>query len=542
MGSARLQEKHRVTPNEFNQRLKDFMGYGYTHLIAITAVDRGSYIEALYHLGDLSGRVEHLSVELPKGNPVLPDISPLVPGAAFYEREVSDLFGVRFEGLGEQGRFILPDCYPREAPPPLLKDTKPETVREYLSKATTCEVQAVTMQAPLSPESVVVPFGPYHPALKEPEHLSLVVEGEVIKKAFVRIGFVHRGIEKAAESRTFLRDVFLLERVCGICSTHHAWTFVEAVERLLGIDPPKRAHYLRTLVAELERMHSHSLWLGLVGYWMGFESMFMWVWGMRETIMDILEELTGNRVHKSFVTIGGVRRDVGDEKLKSVAQRVAEFEKSVSRVLEEIVSVDEFIERTRNVGSYNVDQARSYVTVGPVRRAAGDPYDVRRIEPYGAYGELDFEVVMSNKGDVFNLVLVRLKELEESAGLVGQIVAKMPSGNPVPQRYFMGTVPEGEAYARTEAPRGELFYYVNSNNTHSPYRVKIRTPTLPNIQLAASILEGATLSDLPLIVTSIDPCFSCMDRVQVYDTGSGAPRVLTLDDFVRKTRGRRVMG
>ncbi len=540
MGSAKIQAKQRVTPGELKQRLSSLLAQGFTHLIAITAVDRGDHLEVLYHLGDITGRVEHLSAEVPRNNAVLPDISPLLPGSLFYEREIGDLFGVRFEGLDTQNRFILPDCYPKEAPPPLLRDVKPESVREHLSQAQGCEVQAFTQPAPLSPESVVVPFGPYHPALKEPEHISLVVEGEVIRKAFLRIGFVHRGIEKAAESRTYLRDIFLLERVCGICSTHHAWTFVEAVEKLLDLEPPRRALYLRTLVAELERMHSHSLWLGLVGYWMGFETMFMWVWGMREAIMDILEEVTGNRVHKSFVTIGGVRRDVSDEAVKGIARRVADFEKSASKVLEEIVSVDEFVERTRGIGSYSLEQARKYVTVGPVRRAAGDPYDIRKIEPYGAYGELEFEVVTADRGDVYNLVLVRLKELQESARIIQQIAEKIPSGNPVPQRYFMGTVREGEAYARTEAPRGELFYYVNSNNTHSPYRVKIRTPTLPNIQLAASILEGATLSDLPLVVTSIDPCFSCMDRIQVYNAVTNTSRILTLEDLLAEVKKRRV--
>lgn len=534
MGRGRV-AKSKTSLEGLESELEGKYRSGFTHLIAITAVDRGASIELVYHLGNLSGAVEHLSVDAPKDGARVPSVAQTLPAALFYEREVSDLFGVKFERLDDSSRFILPECYPKDAPPPLLKSVKPEDVRNHLPSPASCTVQSFASPAPLSPESVIVPFGPYHPALKEPEYFSLVVEGEVIKKAFVRIGFVHRGIEKAAESRTYLRDIFLLERVCGICSTHHAWTFVETVEELLGLEPPKRAQYLRTLVAELERLHSHSLWLGLVGYWSGFESMFMWVWGLRETIMDILEEITGNRVHKSFVTIGGVRRDVEDSKVKSIASKVAEFERDITRLLEEILSVDEFVERTSNVGVYTLEDARRYSTVGPVRRAAGDPYDIRKVEPYGAYGDLDFRVVTSTKGDVYNLVRVRLEELRESVEIIRQVAEKLPSGNPVPARYFMGTVKEGEAYARTEAPRGELFYYVNSNNTYSPYRVKVRTPTLANIQLAAKVVEGATLSDFPLIVTSIDPCFSCMDRVQVYDAGRGfSPRVLRLGDFARR--------
>lgn len=538
MGSAKILEKRKTVPEKMLEEYEKLAVEGFTHLVAITALDRGELIEVIYHFSSPKGSMAHLSLEISKNGPVLPTLTGRLTGAAFYEREAEDLFGVRFEDIpkGESPHFILPDCYPTNALPPLLKNVKPEEVKQNLAVAQSCNLQAFSSTGPISPESVVFPLGPYHPALKEPEYFSLVVEGETIQKAFLRIGYVHRGIEKAAEGRTYLRDIFLLERICGICSTHHAWTFVEAVEKLLNLEVSERAKYLRTLIAELERIHSHSLWLGLVGYWMGFETMFMWVWNLRETVMDLLEEATGNRVHKSFVTIGGVRRDIPDSMIKRVSAKVNEFTKQIELVLEAIVSTEQFVERTTNIGAYSLEQARKYLTVGPVRRAAGDPYDIRKVEPYGAYEELDFEVVTSSKGDVYNLILCRLRELMESAKIISQIAEKTPSGNPIPQRYFMGTVPSGEAYARTEAPRGELFYYVNSNNTHTPYRVKIRTPTLPNIQLAASLLEGASLSDLPLILTCIDPCFSCMDRVQVYNSSDKTVRILTLEDFARKMK------
>ncbi|AFK51316.1 Membrane-bound hydrogenase, subunit NuoCD [Thermogladius calderae 1633] len=536
MGGKLIQEKTKVSRDALLDSIRLFMEQGFSNIVAITGVDRKDNIELIYHLGDEHGGMVHLSVQLPKGDPVVDDISSLKPGAKILEREVHDLFGVEFWGFDEldKKRLLLPECYPEKASPPLLKDVDSDTFKKYIGDPMACAYEALTLSAPLSPESALVPIGPYHPALKEPEFFSLVVEGERIKKAFVRIGFVHRGIEKLAESRTYIKDIFLFERVCGICSTHHAWTFVEAVEKLLNVDPPPRAQYLRTLIAELERIHSHSLWLGLIGYWIGFESMFMWVWGLRETVMDLFEELTGNRVHKSFITIGGVRMDISDEKVKKAAAKVSEFEKQIDSVMETVMSSDLFIERSKGIAKYTLEEARAFSAVGPVRRAAGDPYDIRRIEPYGAYGELDFEVRTTKTGDVYNLVLLRLGEIKESARIIRQIAEKIPSGNPVPPKPFLGVVKEGEAYARTEAPRGELFYYVNSNNTAYPYRVKVRTPTLLNIQLAAHLLEGATLSDFPVIVTSIDPCFSCMDRVLVYDERAGCAKIISAEEIGRK--------
>ncbi|MEM4852746.1 MAG: NADH-quinone oxidoreductase subunit C [Thermofilum sp.] len=528
--------KRVTTLEELARELEAAIESGFNHLMAITCVDLGGELELIYSLSSLDGRPLHLSLKVPQGSAKVSSIAALMPAASFYEREVHDLFGVHFEGNEGMGsRFLLPQCYPEEAPPPLLKSVDSAQVRELLSTLRCASPLPIHLEAPLSPESVVVPFGPYHPALKEPEHISLVVEGERIRKAFIKIGYVHRGIEKAAEARSFLRDIYLFEKVCGICSTHHAWTFVEAVESLLGLQPPPRAVFLRAIVAELERIHSHALWLGLVGYWMGFESMFMWVWGLRELVMDILEEATGNRVHKSFVTIGGVRRDIPDEKLRGYVEKLSQLRSSIASLMEDILSSEQFASRTRGIGRYTLEQARRFSTVGPVRRAAGDPYDIRKIEPYGAYDRVDFHVPVASEGDVYNLVKIRLEELLSSVDIIAQLVEKIPSGNPVPPRHFMGTVPEGEAYARTEAPRGELLYYVKADNKHNPYRVKIRTPTLANIQLAASLLEGALVSDLPLIVTSIDPCFSCMDRVTVLKDGEFF--VLKLEDLVKLARG-----
>ncbi len=538
MGAGRV-ERIEVEPGRLLDELARLKGEGYNHLVTITGLDEGEGIGLIYHLAKLEGGVVHVHTTVAKGEEA-PTAIPVYPGAYIYEMEVHDMFGLSFAGNPHMGRrLLLPDCYPEDEPP-LLKSTDPAKVREKLFAPGTVCLQGppISGMSKYSPESFVVPFGPYHPALKEPEHFSLIVEGERIIDAVPRIGFVHRGVEKAAEQRSYLRDIFLLERICGICSMHHSLTFVLAVENLLGIEVSERASYLRTLVAELERIHSHSLWLGLVGYWMGFETMFMWVWTLREIIMELLELVAGNRVNKSIVTIGGVRRDLDDAKLRRVGERIREFGGRFEKLIGDILSLDEFIDRTSGIGVYSRETARALSTVGPVRRAVGDPYDMRRVEPYCAYPDLDFKVVTAERGDVYNLVRVRTGEILESVHIIEQIVDSMPPGEAVPKKPFMGVVKKGEAYARTEAPRGELFHYVAAGGKHNPERVKVRTPTLANIMLAAEALKGQTVSDVPLVVTMIDPCFSCMDRVLVADRASGEKRVLTDADFHRMVRER----
>ncbi|MEM3254520.1 MAG: NADH-quinone oxidoreductase subunit C [Fervidicoccaceae archaeon] len=495
----------------------------YPHLVGITATHVANSIELIYSFDNWKGEMKHLLVSLPEKGAAVESISSQIRGAYIYEMEIRDMFGVSFIGHPlPNAKLLLPESYPQGAPPPLLKTVSLEQLMQILNEVQMQEppssVIPITGSSRYSVESIVIlPFGPYHPALKEPEHFAIALEGEKIVEARPRIGYVHRGIEKLAETRSFLQTLFLVERVCGICSFHHSWTYTLAVENLLGISPNKKAEFLRTLVAELERIHSHSLWIGLLGYWVGFDSMFMWLWSARERIMKLLEMIAGNRVNKSFITIGGVRYDVSDEKLKVVKREISEFEKEFRRITEEVMSYGPLEERTRGIGIYHADTAISSGAVGPVLRATGVPYDIRKVEPYGAYPEVSFDVVTGNRGDVLTIAEVRVKETFESIGIIQQLVEKMPSGNPVPSAFFMGTSKDGEAFARTEPPRGELYYYIRGKvGMRNPYRVKIRTPTLPNLVLASEAIKGYTLSDVPLILTMIDPCFSCEDRAIVY--------------------------
>lgn len=374
------------------------------------------------------------------------------------------------------------------------------------------EASAGLMQ--YSPENMV-PFGPVHPALKEPEYFKLILEGEKIVEVIPRIGYVHRGIERAAQDRTWIKNVYLFERICGICSFAHSIAYTQAIENLLQFEIPRRARYIRLIIAELERIHSHLLWLGLVGYWTGFDTLFMWIWKDREHVLDLVETITGNRIHKSYSTISGVRRDLPDnigeplrKEMKYIEER-SEYYKSL------VSSEETLVIRTRGIGRINQDIVRKLCPVGPLLRCTGIARDVRVEDPYAAYDEIIPDVKTSNDGDIASLLLLRIEEVKESCRLVLEAFEKIPSG-PV-KLTAPRSVPKGEAIFHVEAPRGELFYFVRSPGGTIPDRVKIRTPTMANLLTATEMLKGHTLADVPVVLTGMDPCFGCMDRVSIVE-------------------------
>jgi len=378
------------------------------------------------------------------------------------------------------------------------------------------EASAGLMQ--YSPENLV-PFGPVHPALKEPEYFKLILEGERIVQVIPRIGYVHRGLERAAQDRTWIQNIYLFERTCGICSFAHSLSYAQTVESLTPFEVPRRAKYIRLIIAELERIHSHLLWLGLVGHWTGFETLFMWIWTDREHVLDLEETITGNRIHKSFATISGVRRDLPDN-IEVALKREMKFLEGRVDYYRELVSTEEtLVARTKGVGRINQEVARRLCPVGPLLRSTGIARDVRVEDPYAAYDEVVPEVKTSKDGDVASLLIIRLDEVRESCRLVTEAIEKIPSGNvklTVPR-----VIPARDAVRHVEAPRGELFYFVRSGGGMKPERVKIRTPTLANILTATEMLKGHTLADVPVVLTGMDPCFGCMDRISVVEVDKG---------------------
>ncbi len=355
-----------------------------------------------------------------------------------------------------------------------------------------------------------IPIGPQHPALKEPASFSLALKGEKIMGVDIRLGYNHRGIEKACEERTFLQDVYLVERICGICSHVHSTCFVMSVEEIAGLQVPRRALYIRSIIGELERVHSHLLWLGVAAHEIGFDTLLMYSWRDREIVMDLLALLTGNRVNYGINTIGGVRRDIAPADAKEVLKAMDLLEDRTKYYIEVCTTETTIINRLSKVGMLSHEDAIKLGAVGPTGRASGVDRDIRRDDPYAAYAELKFNVITDDHNDVFGRAVVRLKELIESYKIVRQAINEMPEG-PITVK-APRKIAAGEAVSRYEAPRGEAMHYVKANGTDHPERVKVRAPTLANLQSVRTMLKDRYLADMPIVVAAIDPCFSCTDR------------------------------
>jgi ech hydrogenase subunit E len=356
-----------------------------------------------------------------------------------------------------------------------------------------------------------IPIGPYHPALEEPYKLDLVCEGETVREAVLHVGFNFRGIEFLAERRNYFQAITLVERVCGICSNVHSLTFCMAVEKLAGLTPPDRALYIRVIVAELERLHSHILWAGIAAKLMGFKTMFMSCFAIREKVMDALEMISGNRVNYGMNCFGGVNRDITDT--EAVLKSILILEQEITREIIPVFTQNRTVQsRCAGIGVLTREQAESMGTVGPLARASGVTQDLRRSAPYAAYDRLEFDVPVQTEGDVRARVIVRALEMLESCKILRQAIRDLPAGPFRAMDPARVKVPAGIALSRIEAPRGEVFYSVTSNGTDTPARVRVRTPTFMNMPTMQFTVLGAELADAPLIQASIDPCYSCTDR------------------------------
>lgn len=356
-----------------------------------------------------------------------------------------------------------------------------------------------------------VPIGPYHPALEEPYKLDLLCEGETVRDADLHIGFNFRGIEYLAERRNYAQVIALMERVCGICSNVHTLSICQAIERLAGIEPPERALYIRVIVAELERLHSHILWAGIAGKVMGFKTLFMASFELRESVMDALEAISGNRVNYAMNRVGGVNRDIADR--DALLHMIDEIEAGLHRSILPIFTKNHTaLTRCMNVGVLSHERALSLGVVGPVARASGIGQDIRRAAPYAAYGRLNFVVPVETAGDVRARLVVRAMEILESCKILRQALRDLPSGDWWGSKKKL-RVPAGTAISRIEGPRGEVLYSVTSDGvSDTPKRVRVRTPTYANMPAIRVMLKNSRLADAPLIQASIDPCYSCTDR------------------------------
>jgi len=357
-------------------------------------------------------------------------------------------------------------------------------------------------------KQIIVPFGPQHPVLPEPIHLDLVLEDEKVVDVIPSIGYIHRGFEKLVEKREFTEYVYVAERTCGICSFIHGSTYCQGVEQIMNIEVPDRAQYLRVIWSEYSRLHSHLLWLGLYAASFGFENLFMSAWRIRERVLDVFEQTTGGRVIQGTCKIGGVRRDISNEKLDEMVRDLDILDREMKELTTVFLEDDSVRHRTRNIGVLSRDDAYHLGACGPTGRGSGVAVDLR-MTGYGAYKKLNFQIATDSCGDCYSRCLVRAKELFTSTDLIRQAVKKIPDG---PIDVKVTGAPDGEFFARAEQPRGELVHYIKGNGTKFLVRSRIRTPTLSNIPPLVKMLQGCDLADVPVIVLSIDPCISCTER------------------------------
>lgn len=354
----------------------------------------------------------------------------------------------------------------------------------------------------------IIPFGPQHPVLPEPVHLELVVEDEKIVEARPSIGFVHRGLEKLAEKKDYVEFVFVAERICGICSFIHGQTYCQAIETMMNVSVPPRARYLRTIWGELSRIHSHLLWLGLMADGMGFESLFMHSWRVRERVLNIVEATTGGRVIFGSAKVGGVRRDIDAETLKHLLKEVDGIEKDMREITKVFLDDSSVKDRLCGVGVLPKQTAYDLGCVGPTLRASGVAQDIRSLG-YAAFDEVPIEAITRPEGDCYARCVVRCEELFQSVDVIRRAVTKTPDGEIAVK---VAGNPTGEVITRTEQPRGEVVYHLKGNGAKNLQRFRVRTPTFANIPAMLSLLKGCDLADVPMIVLTIDPCISCTER------------------------------
>ncbi len=357
----------------------------------------------------------------------------------------------------------------------------------------------------------VIPVGPYHPLLEEAEYFTLQVDGETVVDIDLEIGWMHRGHEFISESKTFTQSIYLVERICGICSTSHPIACVHAIEDIDNIEIPLRARYIRTLIGELERIHSHLLWLGLAGHFIGYDTLWMWAWKYREPVLQMFEIISGNRNHYGMMRVGGVAKDVDPSKVKSLLDIMDEIEKKIEMIAKAATDDPVLKSRLKGVGVLTKKDAIDFCAVGPTARASGVPIDVRKDEPTDAYDLVDFKIIVTENGDVFDKTVVRLLETFESIKICKQCLEKLKTVNGG-IRNNVKEISPGEGIGRYEAPRGEVFHYVRTDGTNRPVRHKVRAPSYVNIPTFKASCKGIPVADALITLAAVDPCYCCTER------------------------------
>ena len=487
---------------------------------------------SILHLFSLDREHLYVLLESPvsEKDPRIESITEVIPGANWAEREFRDAIGVHPDGHPDPRRLLLADDWP-EGVFPLRKDFP------YNYQPPRAENVRPQMREPPAGASVM-PIGPFFPVLEEPAYWRMFVEGETVVGCDTRLFYNHRGIEKLGDSVLTYNEIpYLAERICGICGFIHSTCYCQAVEKAAGIEVPRRARYIRTIMLELERIHSHLLWLGIAGHIIGFETVLMQTWRIREPVMWLCEEISGNRKTYGMNTIGGLRRDLPDQIKPKLFETLAEVEKETIAVRNAIVGDTTLQARTKGVGVLTNEWAKKICVVGPPARASGVAIDARIDHPYAAYDEVPPRIATQEAGDTWARVLVRVAELLESIRLVREALSAMPPG-PICAEIKEEIPPGRVGVSVVEAPRGEAIHFVLTGGDNRPYRWRVRAPTYPNLQAMPAMVAGANIADVPITLGSLDPCFSCTERLETVDRRTSEVRVYSRAELLEISRKR----
>jgi NADH-quinone oxidoreductase subunit C/D len=537
--------------------LRDEMDYDY--LTSVTSVDyiEENLMEVVYHFYRSTGGTNlTLKVRVSRDDPVVPSLYHVFPGVDFQEREVWDLMGIKFEGHPDLRRLLMWEGF---AGHPLRKDWREpffnEERKPYTNRWPEGHVFRIEDQNPFgknvqypngftnpekwTPQSedllyaglldfhisakedfktdmVVVNLGPQHPSTHGVFRMAVVLDGETIVALKPVVGYLHRNHEKIGERNTYLHNMPFTDRLDYLCSMSNNFGYALAVEKLMGDRAivPERAQYIRVIMAELTRICNHVWAIGFILNDLGaFFTPMLYALEERELVLDIFEATAGSRMMCNYFRFGGVSRDMPEDVFDKLTELVNERLPRKVDELDIYLTQNEIIaERCEGVGIFSPEDAIAYGASGPLLRASGVPYDIRRAEPYGIYDRFDFDVAVRYHGDTFDRFIIRMDEIRQSLRILQQAVKGIPKGPVIMKNPYNVRMPVGESYGRVESPKGELGFYLVSDGTANPYRYHVRAPSLINLTGLEKICVGQKIADVVVILGSIDIVLGECDR------------------------------
>jgi Ni,Fe-hydrogenase III large subunit/Ni,Fe-hydrogenase III component G len=534
------------------ERFTNKMGVRLSHESGVDLQQEGFDIIYSYDFTKYKDRLQiTIEARIPRENPRIPSVAKVTYQAVWPERETKEFLGVDFIGTPDPRHQFLPYEWPNNPETGITPEMEKST---YIPETGWKPIGF----NPKDAKAALLPIGPYHPGVIEGQTVYVKVEGEHVIDADIKTGYHHRGIQRLIERRGYNKGIFAAERVCGICSAHHGIAFVTAVENLYDAEVPDRGLYIRTLLAELNRIHSHILWIGVVADVIGWKTGFMLTWGLREQVMDIIEALTGNRVNYGVWRIGGVSRDITQEQAERYRKTVLGLKESLARLLPPVADHPILKSRVVDVGPMDLATCIATGAVGPVARASNWKIDVRKDNPpHAIYDQkmINWDIVVDDHRDTLGRVLVRVGELFVSMEIVVQCLDYLAKTTGEIRIKPKTIEPGAEAVGLNEAPRGELYYYIRAGGTdlpeymmpegkhnlqgsNQPQCVRIRTPSYRNNACLPYMLKGCELADVPVIMGSVDQCLACTDRVEVINVKDESSYSLSWDELVRMSQKR----